>query len=86
MPTDQQRREECRRAVRAYLAERARLSMGIGAITRGLCREGGFSEEEVADALAYLVSRRHVTESPDPDGATPYFQISAEGVLAHERG
>jgi LmbE family N-acetylglucosaminyl deacetylase len=83
---DQQRREEARKAVRAYLAQRTGVAMGIPAITRGLKYEGDYDEEEVSAALQNLKVRNHVVETPDGDGATLYYQIAAEGITAYERG
>ncbi len=84
--SEQLQREACRKETRAYLAERAGLAFDSSAITRGLRFRGGFQECGVLAALGFLKSRGHVCEDADGDGATLYYQITAEGTLAHERG
>ena len=88
-PTDSQaRREECRREVRRYLAERLALKFPLAAIQRKLRIDGeDFSTEEIVNALAYLgcLHDPHIRETNDPDGSTKYYQATAAGVLAHER-
>lgn len=79
------RREEGRKAFRAYLANRPGLSLSLDAIQRGLRNEGGYSHEECKDIAAYLISKGHIKVDPDSDGATPYYQITADGTLAYER-
>lgn len=89
----QERREECRREVRAWLANRPALKFKAAAIHKGVNRVGrengtmdDFKTEEITDALVFLVGQKHVQTDTDPDGATPYFSASSAGVLAHERG
>lgn len=83
---EQQRREECRRETRGYLAIRAALSFEPSAIRRRLNMEGNdFTVQEVFDALMFLVSAKHVDIQRDPDGATQFYRITAEGTLAYER-
>jgi hypothetical protein len=81
----QLRREECRKEVLAYLAERPGLALSADAITRGL-RQYGYSLADVTAALIFKRDKGHVKCEPDADGATLYFQVTAEGTLAHERG
>ena len=83
--SEQQQREQCRKETRAYLAERAGLAFDSSAITRGLRMRGGFQEADVRDALNFLKGRGHVLAEPDGDGATLYWQITADGTLAYER-
>jgi hypothetical protein len=85
--SDFARKEECRHAVLAFLAERPAVSHSIGAIRRGVNREGGdFSEQECREAAEFLVGLGSASVVPDPLGSTRYYQISAQGTLAHERG
>ena len=86
---EQQMNLECRKAVRAYLAERIGVALGVEAITRGLARQGGFSAELVNDACHFLHGKNppHVDCIDDPDGGgAHYWQITAEGVVAYEKG
>lgn len=83
--TENERREEARKAVRAYLARRSGIALAIPAITRGLKHEGGFEQNAVSDALNHLIGRGHVQRDYDGDGASQYYQITAEGELYHER-
>ncbi len=84
--SDQQRREECRKEVRGWLANRQRLAFTNETIRRRVNAEGNdFSQEQINDALVFLVGRKHVAMTPDGDGATPHYQATSEGVLAAER-
>lgn len=79
----QQRREEIRREVRAYLAERLGLAFSAASIARSV---RNCSEAEATTALALLISMGQAEENPDSLGATLYYRITAAGALAHERG
>ncbi|MDD3887054.1 MAG: hypothetical protein PHI35_09285 [Victivallaceae bacterium] len=89
MPTDddaQKRREDCRREVLRFLALRQQLFHEAEAIRRRLNRDGAdFTLDEVNAALAFLVSLENVKVNPDPLGATPHYQATAQGVLFNER-
>ena len=82
---DQERREECRREVRRYLAERPSLAFTASTIARHLKKEFEFEIKEIVDALVFFVSARQAEIIPCDVGATEYFQITAAGTLAHER-
>ena len=85
--TEQQRKEECRKEVRNWLAQRQALAFTNDTVRRRLNAEGNdFTQGEVNDALVFLVGRKHVGVTPDGDGATPHYQATSEGVLAAERG
>lgn len=85
----QPQREELRYAVREILANAASVALTPAMIHRRVIRSRALDFEpelsEVADALGFLDSLGQVKFSPDPLGATPYYQITAEGTLAHER-
>jgi Fe2+ or Zn2+ uptake regulation protein len=81
----QRRREECRREVLAYLANRSVVALSADAIHTGLKRKFKFSIEEVEAAIAFQKTQGFISETPDPHGATPYYKATAAGVLAHER-
>jgi SOS response regulatory protein OraA/RecX len=86
-PITQERREECRNAVLAFLAERQALAHHPQTIRRRL-NEGhlnDFTIEEVLNALAFLEGKQRVKTVIEEMGATAYFQSTSEGVLAHER-
>ena len=86
MIADQERREEARREVRAWLHTRSAVASNCKAIRRGVNNEGfNFKPEEVNEALVFLVSAKQVEITPNDDGATLYYQITAAGTLAHER-
>lgn len=86
MEHDPARLEECRGEVLHYLAVRNTLAQDAGTITRGLSRQFDFELHEVAGALAFLESAGHVTKTYAPLGSTKYYQITAQGQLADERG
>ena len=82
---DQEKREDARREVRRYLADRPSLAFRSETIRRYLAREWAFTPEEVRNALAFLVSAHQVEIEPESLGATEYFKVTATGTLAHER-
>ena len=86
MIADQERREEARMEVRTWLHARSAVSSTAKAIRRGVNNEGfSFKPEEIDEALVFLVSAKQVEITPNDDGATLYYQITAAGTLAHER-
>lgn len=87
MSDDLRRKEECRHAALEFLAERPAVSHAVGAIRRGINREGGdYDYGETAQAVELLVGLGLAKVIPDPLGSTRYYQISAQGTLQHERG
>ena len=88
-PEEQQlRREECRRAVRDYLAVRQAIALHPQDIRRGLnaCRVNDFTAEEVAAACVFLVGLKYAEQLTAEMGATLYYKAASAGVLAYERG
>ena len=80
------RKEECRHAVLAHLAQRPRLSFSVEAITRAINRSGGdFTQEETAEACELLTGLDLASADPDPLGSTRYYQVTGAGVLQYER-
>ncbi len=84
MPKDPHlRKVECRKEVRKQLAIRPGLLFSASAIAQRC--EGSFNEEEVTEALDYLLSKTHVAAQRDEDGgSTRYYQITANGTNAYE--
>jgi hypothetical protein len=83
---DPQAKEEFRRAVRAYLAERPSLAFNENVIQRHVTREVPCTAPEVLAACDFLKDLGHIKEVPNSMGSLRYFQITAQGTLAHERG
>lgn len=85
--TPQERNEECRRAVRHYLAARPGIALTAEAIQRGLSRHG-WDIPEVKSALHFFVGLKpaQVDAEHEPLGSTLYYQITTDGILADERG
>jgi len=83
---NQEAKEELRRLVRGWLADRAALGFNATAIHRGVSREMACTVPEVEDAIALLSDLKQLKQVPNRLGATKYWQIAAEGTLAHERG
>lgn len=84
---DQFRREDLRRAVRHYLAQRATVAQDAGTIHRAIRRAEPCELREIEAALTFFIHLdppqiRTVRESL---GATLYYQITSAGVLADER-
>jgi hypothetical protein len=86
----QERREDCRRHVLRFLAERPAGAHHAKTVRQKLNagHEADYELEEIVSALAFLTSTEpaRVKEIPAPMGSTKYFQATAAGVLAHERG
>lgn len=83
------RAAECRRAVRDYLAARHQLAFEPATIRSAVNRAGGdWSDTEVNGALVLLagLTPPQVKTVRDTLGATIYYQATADGVLARERG
>jgi chorismate mutase len=81
----QERREDCRREVRAFLAQRQQLAHRVSAIKRRLNIENDFTDEEIEAALIFLAGLGEVSSSAAELGATKFFQATSAGVLAYER-
>jgi chorismate mutase len=82
----QQHREDCRREVLRFLAERAALAHDAGAIRRRINQLGyELGDEDVRAALLFLRGLDLVAERFDPLGASKYWQVTSAGILHHER-
>ena len=81
-----QNREDLRRACRAHLAVRPGVAQSAGTIHSAVRRETPCTLGQASDALKFLVALGHLAETRDPLGATLYYQATAAGILAHERG
>ena len=81
----QEQREDCRREVRRFLAERSQLAFRDNTIHQKLKIEHGFTLDDVRDALVYLVSDKQVEPEPSELGATLFYKITSSGTRAHER-
>lgn len=86
MQHDPARLEECRYAVLHHLAIRSTLAQDVPTIHRALSRSHDFTDYEVSGALAFLDSLGHVKRTRAAMGSTVYYQITAQGTLADERG
>jgi len=76
-----------RRAVRGHLAERPSVAQSSATIHRHVAREFGASPKDTENAIAVLEAMKQLKSSPDPmGGAVRYYQATADGILAHERG
>lgn len=81
------RKEECRHAVLAHLAQRPRLAFAADSIKRAINRNGGdYTTDETAEACELLVGLEFASWQPDPLGSTRYYQVTGAGVLQYERG
>lgn len=84
--SSQERREEIRLAVRAYLADRPAIAPRLAAIARGIFPDTGTSEAEVEAALQFLIGLGQVEAVTAALGASKGYRITSAGTLAHERG
>lgn len=87
--TQRARNEDCRREVRARLAERPYTAEHAHQLQRGLkfTRRSDWVLEEIESALAFLTATdpQQVKRLQNGMGATLYYQITAAGTLAHEQ-
>ena len=83
-------KEDLRRAVREVLAVVPQSAFPASVVLRRVARLQALdfapADDDVAAALALLASLGQAKSLPAPLGATPYWQATAAGVLAHERG
>lgn len=86
----QPQREDLRHAVREQLVHASTVALNAAMLARRIRRtrllDFAFTDDEVAAAAAFLVSLGQAREIPAALGATLYYQATAAGVLAHERG
>jgi len=76
-----------RRAVRGHLAERPTVAQSAETIHRHVAREYGASILDTQNAIAVLVALGHLKSHADKlGGSAKFYQATAEGIFAHERG
>jgi hypothetical protein len=81
----QQRREDCRREVLRYLANRSVLAFSAATVRNALHREFNFTVEEVTAALKFLHGLKFIAIESHEMGATLFHRITSEGILHNER-
>lgn len=79
-------KEELRRLVLAWMAQRAALAFNANSVQRGVSREMSCTIPEIEEVMLFLFSLKLLDEVRNSLGAVRYFQINAEGTLAYERG
>ena len=86
----QPQREELRYAVREQLVAASTVALSADMLHRRVIRarviDFGFETSDVQEVLTFLASLGQAKETPASLGATLYYQATAAGVLAHERG
>jgi hypothetical protein len=86
----QTRREDLRFAVREQLVASSHVALPADVLHRRVVRtkllDFAFSLTDTGAALTFLVALGHARETPHELGATRYYQATAAGILAHERG
>jgi hypothetical protein len=89
-PLTQPQKEELRFALREQLVAAQAVALDAAMLARRLARARALDftppPEEVAAALSLLVGLGQATATPAPLGATLFYQATAAGILAHERG
>lgn len=84
---EQDRREDCRRAVLKFLAMRLGTAHDAGAVRRATRNDGDdFGIEEIEAALAFLTGDNLAVMTESDLGATRYYQATVNGVRFFERG
>lgn len=86
----QPQREELRYAVREQLVAASTVALNAEMLHRRVLRarviDFDFIQRDVQEALAFLTSLGQAKDQPAALGATLYYQATAAGVLAQERG
>lgn len=89
-PLSQTEREELRYALRELMVATSSVALTAEMIKRRLNLDRmllfEFSDRDLLEALGLLKGLGQLSATPDGLGATLYYQITATGVLAHERG
>ena len=81
-----EQKEELRRLSLRWLAERAALAFNSSSIHRGVSRDLACTQPEAEAALELLLDLGWLKDVPNKLGAIRYYQVSAAGSLAYERG
>lgn len=79
-------KEELRELVRAHLADRPRIALSAQDLHRPISRKIHCTIPEIEDALELLCGLEQVIRTIAKLGSTKFYQISAKGTLAYERG
>lgn len=79
-------KEELRRLVLAWMAQRCAVAYNSESVQRGVSREMPCTREEAAEAMHFLFSMKLLDEIRNTMGSVRYFQANAAGILAYERG
>lgn len=82
---DQMTREDARHAVLAALHARPTGAFNARMIHAVFVARHGFPFRAIEDACTFLTSAGLLKAVPDGLGATLHYQITADGILAHER-
>lgn len=82
-----ERNQECRHEVLAFLSQRSVLAFRPEMIRSKLNRgyEHDFTVAEIKSALENLRTRGLISAEPDPHGSAPYYKVTGEGQLFYER-
>jgi hypothetical protein len=83
-----EQREQLRHVLLELLAARSHTAPATRMLRRLAAAELDFkfSDEDLAASLNLLKDLGYARKEPDPLGATEYWQATASGVLAQERG
>lgn len=86
----QPQKEDLRYAVREQLVTAQTVALNAEMVLRRVQRarilDFEFTVREIEEALTLLTGLDQVKATPASLGATKYYQATAAGVLAHERG
>jgi hypothetical protein len=86
----QEQKEELRYAVREQLVAAKTVALNADMLTRRVQRaraiDHPFDRADVEDALALLIGLGQAKAESASLGATKFYQATAAGILAHERG
>jgi DNA-binding MarR family transcriptional regulator len=77
--------ESIRHAIIGNLYPTRKIRVPLTRIRRDVSRETDATDSDIDTEVAFLVKAGLLDSQPDPVGSTQYYQLTAAGVLAHER-
>ena len=83
---DTHQKEELRRLVLRWMAERSALAFNGRSVHAGTARDFSATCAEVEEALLFLLSSGMLDNIPNGMGGTKYYKVNAKGILSYEAG
>ena len=81
-----QQKEELRRLVLRFMAERSALSFHAVSVQSRIAHDFAATVEQTAEALSFLKSSGLLDIVENKMGGTIYYKVNAPGILSYESG